>query len=39
MKGDVYVDPERQHRIDELKEKTGIKNDAIFKPASGYKDM
>ena len=37
--GDKYVDPSRVKGLDALEEKKKIKNDAIFKPSSGYKEM
>lgn len=37
--GDKYIDPSRRQQLDELEKKKLIKNEAIFKPASGYKEM
>jgi hypothetical protein len=37
--GDKYIDPSRMQQLDALQEKKKMKNDAIFKPASGYKEM
>ncbi len=37
--GDRYIDPSRMKQLDALEDKKKIKNEAIFKPASGYKEM